>query len=159
MPIRTLLLELVHEQPATPIQVNNSTADVFANDMIKKKRSKAINMHLYWIHDRTSQGKFIVYWQPGSTNLGDYHSKHHSTSHCQLMRSTYLHPIENLAHCAIDILLQGCVNSRLSNPVRHGSSSHRSIPIPNYVCPSYVKHTNDSVFRPYLQLNGVIISC
>ena len=35
VPIRTLLLELGHPQPATPIQVDNSTADSFANDTIK----------------------------------------------------------------------------------------------------------------------------
>ena len=39
VPIRTLLRELGHPQPATPIQVDNFTADSFANDTIKKKRS------------------------------------------------------------------------------------------------------------------------
>ena len=38
VPIRTLLCELGHPQPATPIQVDNFTADGFANDTIKKKR-------------------------------------------------------------------------------------------------------------------------
>ena len=37
VPIRTLLLELVHPQPATPIQVENSTLDGFANNTIKQK--------------------------------------------------------------------------------------------------------------------------
>ena len=45
IPIRTLLHELGHPQPATPIQFDNSTADSFANDSIKQKRSKAIDMH------------------------------------------------------------------------------------------------------------------
>ena len=35
VPIRTLLLELGHPQPATPIQFDNSTSDGFANDTIK----------------------------------------------------------------------------------------------------------------------------
>ena len=56
VPIRTFLLELVHPQLSTPIQVDNSTADSFANDTIKKKRLKAIDMQFYWIRDRTSQG-------------------------------------------------------------------------------------------------------
>ena len=47
VPIRTLLRKLGHPQPATPIQVDNSTADGFANDTIKKKRSKATNMRFY----------------------------------------------------------------------------------------------------------------
>ena len=49
VPIRTLLCELGHPQPATPIQVDNSTADGFANNTIKQKLLKAINMRFYWI--------------------------------------------------------------------------------------------------------------
>ena len=37
VPIRTLLRKLGHPHPAKPIQVNNSTADGFANDTIKQK--------------------------------------------------------------------------------------------------------------------------
>ena len=55
VPIRTLLRELGHQQPVMPIQVDNSTADGFANDTIKQKQLKAINMRFYWIHNRTSQ--------------------------------------------------------------------------------------------------------
>ena len=85
VPIRTLLRELGHPQPATPIQVNKSTADGFANDTIKQKRSKAIDMRFYWIRDCTIQGQFLIYWQPGITNLGDYHTKHHSPAYHHLM--------------------------------------------------------------------------
>ena len=91
VPIRTLLLELGHPQPATPIQVENSTSCGFANDSINQKRSKAIDMRFYWIRDRTSQCQFLIYWQPGITNLGNYHTKHQSPAHHQLMRPTYLH--------------------------------------------------------------------
>ena len=45
--IRTLLCKLGHRQPATPIHVDNSTADGFFNDTIKKKISKAIDMRFY----------------------------------------------------------------------------------------------------------------
>ena len=55
-PISLLVPKLGHPQPATPIQVYNSTADGFANDTIKQKRSKVIDMRFYWIRDRTSQG-------------------------------------------------------------------------------------------------------
>ena len=37
VPIRTLLRKLGHPQPATPIQVDNSTANGLANDIIKQK--------------------------------------------------------------------------------------------------------------------------
>ena len=71
VPICTLLFKLGHPQPTTPIQVDNSTTDGFAKDIIKQKRSKAIDMRFYWIRNRTSQGKSLIYWQPGITNLGD----------------------------------------------------------------------------------------
>ena len=51
VPIRTLLLECGHPQPVTPIQVDNSTADGFANNTIKHKRSKAMDMRFYWIRN------------------------------------------------------------------------------------------------------------
>ena len=81
VPIRTLLRKLGHPQSATPIQVDNSTADGFANDTIKQKRSKAIDMHFYWIRNRTIQGHFLIYWKTVITNLGNYHTKHHFLSH------------------------------------------------------------------------------
>ena len=56
VPICTLLLKLIHPQPATPIQADNSTADGITNDTIKQKLSKATNMRFYWIPDCTSQG-------------------------------------------------------------------------------------------------------
>ena len=48
-PIRTTLEELGHPQPPTPIQTDNSTAAGIANDTVKQKRSKAINMRFYWV--------------------------------------------------------------------------------------------------------------
>ena len=112
VPIRTTLAELGHPQPPTPMQVDNSTAYGFANDTIKQKRSKAIDMRFYWIKDRTRQGQFLIFWRPGSTNLGDYHTKHHSAAHHRLMRSTFLHdPTDKLASHAVQLLLRGCVKS------------------------------------------------
>ena len=53
------------------MQVDNSTANGFTNNTIKQKRSKAIDMHFYWICDRTIQGQFLFYWKPVITNLCD----------------------------------------------------------------------------------------
>ena len=105
IPIRTTLAEMGHPQPPTPMQVDNSTAEGFANDTIKQKRSKAIDMRFYWIKDRTRQGQFLVYWRPGITNLADYHTKHHSPAHHRLVRPSFLHPTEQLAHLVIALLL------------------------------------------------------
>jgi hypothetical protein len=98
VPIRTTLEELGHPQPPTPMQTDNSTAAGFANDTIKQKRSKAMDMRFYWIKDRVCQGQYLVYWRPGSENLGDYHTKHHSPSHHRLMRPVYLHIPKQTPH-------------------------------------------------------------
>ena len=89
--LRTTLNEMGYKQPPTPVQVDNSTACGIANDNIKIQQSKAINMRFYWVRNRVDQGHFHVYWKPGKTNLADYVTKHHTTTHHQLMRPIYLH--------------------------------------------------------------------
>ena len=83
VPIRTTLIEMYHPQPPTPIQVDKSTAMGIANKSIKQKRSRSMDMSFHWIQDRILQEHFNVFWKPGPTNLGDYHSKTspHSLSH------------------------------------------------------------------------------
>ena len=59
IPIQANLDELGQPQPPIPICVDNSTAAGFANDTIKQKRSKAIDMRFYWVQDRTLQKQFL----------------------------------------------------------------------------------------------------
>ena len=90
-PIRTALEEMGYPQPATPIVTDNSTASGIANDTVKQKRSKAMDMRYYWIRDRVRQGQFIVFWRKGKLNKADYFTKHHPASHHRAIRSTYIH--------------------------------------------------------------------
>jgi hypothetical protein len=90
-PIRITLEELGYPQPPTPIQTDNSTAYGIANDTVKQKRSKAIDMHFYWIRDCVRQGQFVVYWKKGILNRADYFTKHHPASHHQAIQPAYLH--------------------------------------------------------------------
>ena len=89
-PMRIALEELGHPQPPTPLQTDNSTACGIANDTVKQRRSKAIDMRFYWIRDRVRQGQFFIYWRKGSINLADYFTKHHAASHHIAIRSTIL---------------------------------------------------------------------
>jgi hypothetical protein len=89
--IRTTLEELGHPQPTTPIQTDNACASGIANNTIKQKRSKAIDMRFYWVRDRVKDGQFLVYWKRGEQNDADYFTKHHPTSHHRIKRSRYLH--------------------------------------------------------------------
>ena len=65
VPLRMTLEEMGHPQPATPVQVDNSTTCGFANNQIKQRRSKSMDMRFYWIQDRVGQEQFNVYWRPG----------------------------------------------------------------------------------------------
>ena len=82
-------------------------------------------MRFYWIQDRTRQGHFLIYWKPGSTNLGDYLSKHHSPAHHRIMRPTYLHPTTQLANAVISHILQGYVNLTPRFPQTLSQLNHR----------------------------------
>jgi hypothetical protein len=103
--LRNTLEEMGHKQPPTPVQVDNTTTNGFANKQIKQQRTKSMDMRFYWIQDRVAQKQFNVYWRPGSTNLADYFTKHHSPAHHRRERKSYLHCLNHLA-----LLLRGCVN-------------------------------------------------
>ena len=88
--IRTTLVELGHPQPPNQIITDNKCAARIANDTVKQKRSKAIDMRFFWIVDQIKQELFLVHWRRGLENLADYFTKHHSPSHHRLVRSWYL---------------------------------------------------------------------
>jgi hypothetical protein len=77
----TTLEELGHPQPPTPLEIDKTTATGYINGKIKQKRTKAMDMHFYWVKDRVKQGQFDVYWGPGYQNLADYFTKHNSPAH------------------------------------------------------------------------------
>jgi len=57
---------------------DNNPASGIASDTVKQKRSKAIDMRFYWIHDHDRQGQFTISWSKGWTKRADYFSKHHA---------------------------------------------------------------------------------
>jgi hypothetical protein len=64
-PLHTALTKIGHLQNATTIITNNSTAAGSTNNAVKQRRSKAIDMRLYWVWDCVSQGQFTVIWKKG----------------------------------------------------------------------------------------------
>jgi hypothetical protein len=90
-PLIATLEEMGHRQGPVPLQTDNSTAAGIANDTVKQKRSKAVDMRFYWIQDRTAQGQFLVYWRKGKQNRADYFTKHHPASHHKAIRSVYIY--------------------------------------------------------------------
>ena len=76
--LRQTLIEMRWPQQPTPMQVDNTAAvGVVYNNIIPKK-TKIMDMRLWWLRCRTNQKQFRPYWESGKWNLADYTSKHHS---------------------------------------------------------------------------------
>jgi hypothetical protein len=88
--LRTTLIEMGHNQAATPIQTDNACAAGIANKTVKQRRSKAIDMRFYWIRDHIKQGQFIIHWRKGTDNIADYFTKHNPPAHHKHIRYNYL---------------------------------------------------------------------
>jgi hypothetical protein len=50
--LRQTLSDIGYPQPPTPLSVDNKCAEGLANDTVKRRRSKAIDMRFHWIRDR-----------------------------------------------------------------------------------------------------------
>jgi hypothetical protein len=99
--VRSILIALGHPQPPTIIYCDNECAVGLANDTVKMKRSKSIDMRFHWIRDRIKQGHFVVTWIKGANNLADFFTKalpvhvHQST-----MRKLVFTPLPSSTHFA-----------------------------------------------------------
>jgi hypothetical protein len=87
----TTLSEMGHEQDTTKLKTDNSTADGIINKTVQQKRTKAMDMILYWLKNRVEHNQFNVGWAPGDTTMGDNFTKHHSPVHHKRMIPYYLH--------------------------------------------------------------------
>ena len=84
--VRSILLDLGHMQPPTPVRTDNTTNHGIVHDSIKQIRSRTIDMRFHSIRDRMLQGQFHIYWDAGVNNLADYYTKHHPPWHQFKMR-------------------------------------------------------------------------
>ena len=74
--LRTVLKEMGYPQiEATLMLCDNKCAVGIANDTIKAKRSKAMDMRYHWIRDRVKQNELTVEWCRGDSNLADFFTK------------------------------------------------------------------------------------
>ena len=87
---RTTLASLGYPQLATPLLTDNTTAAGIANQTVRLKRSKAMDMRYDWLTNRVSLGDYTVSWGPGGENLADYYTKIHPPKHYQSLRHLYV---------------------------------------------------------------------
>ena len=79
LPIRRLLIEIGHPQPATPIKTDNSTAVRFVNNNINIKKAKTWDMRMNWLREKDIQKFFKIYWEEAAQNYADYYTKTNHT--------------------------------------------------------------------------------
>ena len=89
IPHRQTLIDMGWPQPKSPIQTDNSTASGVVNNTIVPRRSKMMDMRLWWLRCRASQDQFRYYWDAGSKNWADYHTKHHPDTYHESHRTTH----------------------------------------------------------------------
>ena len=92
--LRTILRDMGHPQPATTIFCDNACAVGIANDTVKQKRSKAIDMRFHWIRDRVRAGHFLVKWIKGVENIADFFTKPLSVKKHQQVKKQLVHSPE-----------------------------------------------------------------
>ena len=92
-----ILDKMGHKQPATPVQVDNSTVEGIINKWVQPKRTKAMGMCFHRLRDCIiNQQQFQFYWCPGPTNYANYWTKHHPAAHHCNMRPVFLTPFSQL---------------------------------------------------------------
>ena len=58
-----------------------------------------------WVRDRQEQGEYDVYWEKGSENNVDYHTKHHPLKHHCDKRPLYVMDVyENLKSNILSVI-------------------------------------------------------
>ena len=76
------------------MSVDNKCAQGLANDTVKRRQSKAIDMRFHWIRDRVRQGQFLINWGPGASNLADFFTKNLAAKQFQEMRLYFVKDIK-----------------------------------------------------------------
>jgi hypothetical protein len=83
------LIEMGWPQPKSPIQTDNSTAAGVTNKTIVPQRSEMMDLQFWWLQCRESQDQFCYYWDAGSKNWADYHTKRHQDTYHETHRNTH----------------------------------------------------------------------
>jgi hypothetical protein len=115
------LEEMGYPQPPTPINCDNSTAIGIANNTVKRRQSRSMEIQFFWVADAVSQKKFDIEYFPGKESLADYQSKNHTGAHHVAVHPWYLHEptsVHKLPRACKPSTLKGCVGTLPDGYVR-----------------------------------------
>ena len=87
---RLTLQDMGYTQQATKFFCDNTTAVGIANDNIKQRRSKSIDMRYHWLRDRVRLGHFEIAWRRGEFNLADFFTKPYSVKQIKAIRHFFV---------------------------------------------------------------------
>lgn len=73
--LRTILTALGYAQRPTPVLCDNTCAIGIANDTVKARRSKAIDMRYHWVREHIRHGDLKVSFCKGVDNIADFFTK------------------------------------------------------------------------------------
>ena len=127
--MRLTLQEMRHPQPSTTIHCDNMMAKGITNDTIKKRRSRSMEMILFWVTDQVKNGVMDIQWHPGQENLAGYTNKHHDSKYHQIVRPWYIQEgnyLRVLPHAENTSALRGCAGT-VSN------GYNRTCPLPRII--------------------------
>ena len=88
--IRRTLEAIGHPQKPTRIKTDNKTANSFVHASMRVKRSKTWDMRYHWLRQQATKKILEVFWDKGTNNEADYHTKHHSPSVHKIQRPRYI---------------------------------------------------------------------
>ena len=79
-----------HPQRLTRIKTDNKTANSFMHASMRIKRSKTWDMRYHWLRENATQRLLDIYWDKGSNNNADYHTKHQAPAVHKVQRPRYI---------------------------------------------------------------------
>jgi len=89
LPIRQTLIEMGWPQPPTPVQTDNTTAVGVVNKTLVSNKLKSMDLRYHWLRCRAAQEQLRFYWDKGSSNWGDYSTKHHPPIYLESKRPLF----------------------------------------------------------------------
>ena len=123
VPIRYLLTQLGHPQPATPIKCDNETTRNFIHKNITQKRSKSWDMRYNYLKDQQELNNFDTYWAKSEDMESNYYTKHFTARYHKMKRADHVKDklVNVVNHISANIRsrqpdLQGCVSPGHTSP-------------------------------------------
>ena len=62
VPKQNTLIDLDHQQPSTLVKIDNTTALGVVTNILKRKRTKVMDIRFYWVRDRMIQRQHSFYF-------------------------------------------------------------------------------------------------